>query len=277
MLLVGVLVFVYYLFVPAPLFFNPAQQRIVAADEPDRRFYYLQGHYSSRRRARAAAARALADAPRGADSAQRAALRASDSVVTRLHGEALTVAEGMTGAPARDVNYVIPYFVLHELPVGFAGLFIAAVIAAAMSAVAGELASLSSATVIEFYRRWVRPEATDAHYLLGSRFATGGWGLVACVVAVFAASLGSLIEVVNRFGSFFYGSILGVFMLAMLPRARSNGAFVGLLAGMAAVAAVSFGAPSVSFLWHNVVGAVTVVAVGMAEPATRRPTGRGSA
>ena len=75
--------------------------------------------------------------------------------------------------------------------------------------------------------------------------------------------LGSLIEVVNRFGSFFYGSILGVFMLAMIGRARALGAFVGLLCGMAAVAAVSFGAPQISFLWHNVIGAVTVVAVGL--------------
>ena len=75
--------------------------------------------------------------------------------------------------------------------------------------------------------------------------------------------LGSLIEVVNRFGSFFYGSILGVFLLAMIPRARALGAFVGLIAGMIAVAAVNFGLPQVSFLWHNVVGAVTVVVVGM--------------
>jgi hypothetical protein len=71
-----------------------------------------------------------------------------------------------------------------------------------------------------------------------------------------------LIEVVNRFGSFFYGSILGVFLLAMVPRARGGGAFVGLIVGMSTVAAVAFGLPSVSFLWHNVIGAVVVFAVG---------------
>ena len=95
-----------------------------------------------------------------------------------------------------------------------------------------------------------------------SRVATAGWGVFACVVATYAATLGSLIEVVNRFGSFFYGSILGVFLLAMIPRTRALGAFVGLLAGMGTVAAVSFGAPRVSFLWHNLIGAVAVVAVG---------------
>ncbi len=109
----------------------------------------------------------------------------------------------------------------------------------------------------------MKPEATDAHYLAISRGATAVWGLFACVVATYAATLGSLIEVVNRFGSFFYGSILGVFLLAMVPHARGTGAFVGLIAGMSAVAAVNFGAPEVSFLWHNVIGALVVLGVGV--------------
>jgi Na+/proline symporter len=134
--------------------------------------------------------------------------------------------------------------------------------AAAMSAIAAELNSLATATVIDFYRRWVRPEASDAHFLNVSKGATAFWGLFACVVATYAATLGSLIEVVNRFGSIFYGSILGVFLLAMIPSSRAAGAFIGLIAGMSAVAAVNFGAPQISFLWHNVVGAVTVVVVG---------------
>ena len=83
------------------------------------------------------------------------------------------------------------------------------------------------------------------------------------MVAVYAARLGSLIEVVNRFGSFFYGSILGVFLLALIGRARARGAFYGLLAGMVGVGSVSFFAPSVSFLWHNVIGAAIVVTVGL--------------
>ena len=118
------------------------------------------------------------------------------------------------------------------------------------------------ATVVDFYQRWFKRKGTDAHYLFVSKASTAVWGVFACVVAVYAANLGSLIEVVNRFGSFFYGSILGVFILAMIPRTRAFGAFVGLLSGMGAVAAVSFGVPSVSFLWHNVIGAVVVVAVG---------------
>jgi solute:Na+ symporter, SSS family len=176
--------------------------------------------------------------------------------------EALELAGRVTGEPSRDVNYIIPHFVLNELPLGLAGVFLAAVMAAAMSSIAAELNSLSTSTVIDFYRRWVRPEATDAHFLSVSKMATGAWGLFACVVATYAASLGSLIEVVNRFGSFFYGSILGVFLLAMMPRATALGAFLGLLTGMVTVGAVSYWAPQVSFLWHNVIGAGAVVFIG---------------
>ena len=110
-----------------------------------------------------------------------------------------------------------------------------------------------------------------------SKVATAFWGVFACVVALYAVSLGSLIEVVNRFGSFFYGSILGVFLLAMVPRAGGLGAFTGLIAGMGAVAAVTFGAPDVSFLWHNVIGAATVLAVGvvLVRRTATPPPGRG--
>ena len=163
-----------------------------------------------------------------------------------------------------DVNYIIPAFILGYLPIGLVGLLILAIIMAATDTIAGELNSLSTATVIDFYKRHFRPTASDAHYLTVSKAVTGLWGLFACAVAVWAVELGSLIEVVNRFGSFFYGSILGVFVLAIAFRpATGNGAFIGLIAGMASVAwFASF--TTVAFLWHNVIGAVVVVIVGVA-------------
>ena len=244
-LLVGVLVFVFYQFHQQPLLFNPAHERAVKAAAPQT-YAELQAQFDSSR-----------------VPFQRDAIR----------GTALAMAQRITGEPAKDVNYIIPRFVLDHLPIGLAGLFIAAVIAAAMNAISGELNSLGTTTVIDFYRRWFRPEGSDEHFLMVSRVATGFWGLFACVVATYAANLGSLVEVVNRFGSFFYGSILGVFLLAMIPGAGPLGAFIGLITGMATVGAVNFapelGAlfgqklPSVAFLWLNVIGAVTVVIVGM--------------
>lgn len=272
-LLIGILVFVFYLFQPPPLLWNPAHQRSVREAQPAA-FAQLQARYDTAVASRAQAARALAASREAQPAAAQAreGFQAAEAGVNAVRTEALAVAERVTGESSRDVNYIMPRFVLDQLPLGLAGFFIAAVMAAAMSSIAAELNSLSTATVIDFYRRWVSPDASDAHYLAISKAATGVWGIFACIVAVYAATLGSLIEVVNRFGSFFYGSILGVFILAMIRRATATGAFVGLLTGMGSVAAVSFGLPQVSFLWHNLVGAVAVVVAGMAvSAATRGP------
>jgi SSS family transporter len=261
-LLIGVLIFVYYLFQPAPMLFNPShEQRVRAADPAG--YAILEQRYQASFEARRDAASALADAGAG-DAVGARVFVAADSAMQAVRGEALTMAGAVTGEPTRDVNYVMPDYVLNHLPLGMAGIFIAAVMAAAMSSIAAELNSLSTATVIDFYQRWVRPQASDAHYLRVSKIATFFWGVFACLIAVQAGSLGSLIEVVNRFGSFFYGSILGVFLLAMIPRTRAIGAFWGLIAGMTAVGLVSFTAPQVAFLWYNVIGAVVVVIVGVA-------------
>ena len=190
------------------------------------------------------------------------AFLAREAEVQAIRGEALALAGEVTGEATEDVNYIVPRFVLSELPIGLAGLFIAGVIAAAMSSIAAELNALATASVIDFYKRWVRPEGTDAHYLKVSKGATAFWGIFACVVAAYAATLGSLIEVVNQFGSFFYGSILGVFLLAMVPWARGWGAFLGLIAGMTVVGFVNFGT-DVAYLWQNVIGAGVVLLVGV--------------
>lgn len=264
-LLVGVLVFLFYTFEPSPLLWNPTHNRAARAAAPAEfaEFDQRYGEALNRRREVAASIPVLRDReqPAAADAALQR-FREADAAATAVRAEALTRAEAVIGASTRDVNYIMPRFVLDYLPLGLAGLFLAAVLAAAMSSIAAELNSLATASVVDFYQRWFRRDASDAHYLRAGRVMTGVWGLVACLVATQAATLGSLIEVVNRFGSFFYGSILGVFLLAMIPWARGMGAVVGLVAGMSTVAAVTFGAPQVSFLWHNVIGAVTVVAVG---------------
>ena len=277
-LLIGVLVFVFYQFVAPPLLFNPVQEAKVRDAKPAA-LASLHARYETVVAARLTAAQAVSTARAAGDDealVATATFRSSDSAVTAVRSEALALVEKTTGQPSKDVNYIIPRFVVEQLPIGLAGLFIAGVMAAAMSAIAAELNSLATSSVIDFYRRWYRKEASDAHYLAVSKGATAMWGVFACIVAAYAATLGSLIEVVNRFGSLFYGSILGVFLLAMIPSAGAAGAFIGLIAGMAAVGAVNFGAPQVAFLWHNVVGVVVVVSVGMLVGLFRRGTPRTS-
>ena len=205
-------------------------------------------------------------------SAAGSTLRERETALESIRARATELVRQTNGDRTfSDVNYIIPTFVLTQLPVGLIGLLIVAIVMAATDTIAGELNSLATATIIDFYKRWVRPIAPDAHYLAMSKIATGAWGLFACVVAVWAVELGSLIEVVNRFGSFFYGSILGVFVLAIaVPRATANGAFIGLIAGMAAVAwTASY--TTVAFLWHNVIGVCAVVITGVAVSMVESP------
>jgi SSS family solute:Na+ symporter len=274
-LLVGVLLFVFYLFVPAPMLFNRTHEDALRRGPRAAEYAALEQRFEGATASRAAAARVMTAADGAGDAAAmtaaRQALRDREVEIRAVRAEALALVRQTTGdASYNDVNYVFPTFIVTQMPVGVVGLLIAAILAAAMSTISGELASLSTATVIDFYRRFYRPAGTDAHILAVSRFATGFWGIFASVVAVWAAELGSLIEVVNRFGSFFYGSILGVFILAVGGRyATANGAFVGLLAGMTAVAWAAAFTP-VAFLWHNVIGAVAVVVVGLAVSVAER-------
>jgi len=266
-LIIGVLVFLFYTFSPAPMLYNPRHEARLRVQQPAA-YAELESRYTAALSARNQAAR---DASAVGGTAALATFKTQNDQVDAVRKEALAAAAMATGESSRDVNYIIPRLVLDHLPLGFAGVFLAAVLAAAMSSIAAELNSLATASVVDFYQRWYKPEASDAHFLLVGRVSTAIWGGFAMMVATYAATLGSLIEVVNRFGSFFYGSILGVFLLAMVKRTTAMGAFAGLLCGMGAVAAVSFGMPQVSFLWHNVIGAVVVFGVGSVLSVGSRP------
>jgi Na+/proline symporter len=276
-LLTGILVFVFYLFATPPMLFNPEYEGRMRASARSGEYAELERQFAAEVAGRQAAAEAFARSGRAGDEAAHQAARAqflaAERRVSSVRSRAANLVKDVTGdRNYNDVNYVFPTFVTTRMPTGLVGLMIAAIFAAAMSSIAAELNSLSTATVIDIYRRHLRPDASDAHYLFVSKLSTGLWGVVACTVAVYAVTLGSLIEVVNRFGSFFYGSLLGVFALAIgTRRATGRGAFWGLIAGMCAVGAVAFGT-RISFLWHNVVGAVVVVVVGMALSWTERPT-----
>jgi len=268
-LLVGVFTFLFYLFNQPPLLFNPVHEERVRSGESAAAYDELQREFQVTFETRRQAAIDVA-AARNADAVVEQA-RATDEFSRRdaalrsIRMRAAALVKQATGdASYNDVNYVFPTWITTALPIGIVGLWIAAIITAATDSIAAELNSLSTASVIDFYKRLVRPAASDEHYLSVSRASTGMWGVFAGFVAVYASSLGSLIEVVNRFGSFFYGSILGVFMLAILTRRTTGtGAFIGLIAGMSAVASVAFLRPDISFLWHNVIGAVVVFVVGL--------------
>ena len=131
-----------------------------------------------------------------------------------------------------------------------------------MSSTSGEINSLATVTVIDIYQRHFRPDASDQHYLIASRMATVFWGILRGGVRADRRRISArLIEAVNMVGSLFYGGLLGVFVLAFFfKRVGGNGAFVGVMAGEAAIFAAQL-FTNISFLWYNVIGCLVVIAV----------------
>lgn len=276
-LLIGSLVFIFYQFTAPPVVFDPNE---IAKNADDPAFQTITRNYEQAHEERKRAAVAFSSG--GAEF--RSDYVAADAKFTAARGAAVNYIKESGNTGFNDVNYVFPTFILGHLPIGVIGLLIAAIFAAAMSSIAAELNALATATTIDFYRRLYKPEASDGHYVAIGRVSTMIWGIFACFVAIFATNLGSLIEVVNLFGSYFYGSLLGVFVLAFaVKRARARGAFFGLLFGIASIALVSnfewlantvrnvTGSGSllplveyfkIEFLWYNVIACFVTVGFG---------------
>jgi SSS family transporter len=251
----GVLVFVFYTFQTPPMLFNDTHLGRVASSSYAAEYAALQREFDG----------AVGERRQAATTGDREAFLAGDARIRDVRARAVDVVRQASGdATYNDVNYVFPTFITTQMPIGLVGLMVAAIFAAAMSSSGGELNSLATATIIDFYRRHFVTKASEAHYLAVSKAATIFWGLFACIVAMQAANQGSLIEVVNKYGSYVYGSLLGVFILAIgFKRATARGAFYGLIAGMVAVIASALALPWLSYLWYNVIGAAVAVAVGL--------------
>lgn len=277
-LLIGVLVFVFYQFTAPPIVFNAYE---IAKAETNPQFQQIQQNYAEAHAARRDAAVKFSEKP--VDEFKQNYVEADKRFNDTRKG-ALKFVRETSDKKFNDVNYIFPTFVLQNMPMGVIGLLIAAIFAAAMSSISAELNSLATATTLDFYRRLYKPDATDRQTLAVGRISTFIWGFFACVVAVFASNLGSLIEVVNTFGSYFYGSLLGVFVLAfVVKRARARCAFFGLLFGIASIALINNFAwlaarwefltgrsdftPfvkyfEIEFLWFNVIGCLVTVLFG---------------
>ena len=265
-LFVGAMVFVFFLFERPPLLFQPALLEKVQAGAG---YTPVEQRYNRAFEDRRAAANELVATRRAGDEAGREAARArfrtaqKDLDAARSQGAAL--ARKASGErDYNDTNYIFLNFVTRYLPAGIVGLIIAVIFAAAMSTISAEINSLATVTVIDIYQRHVHKEASDRHYLWASRAATAFWGLYAVAFAGFGKHLGSLIEAVNMLGSLFYGSVLGAFVAAFfLPRVTGTGAFVGMLAGEAAIFA-AWGFTGISYLWYNAIGCLVVVGTALA-------------
>jgi len=264
-LFVGAMVFVVFTFQAPPLLFNPSALSMVHGSS---RYPEIERRYRQAFQERAAAARELIGHGSHAThdrAAAAAKYRQAETRFESVRNEAQSLAAGMSGtAEFHDTNYIFISFIIGCLPVGVVGLVIGAIFSAGMSSISGEVNSLATVSVIDIYRRyWVR-NASDRHYLMASRLATVFWGLYAIAFASRGVSFGALIETVNIVGSLFYGSMLGVFVLAFAFRSvKGTAAFCGVLTGQAAVFLFAWLTP-ISYLWYNLPGCLVTIGAGLA-------------
>jgi Na+/proline symporter len=267
-LFVGAMVFVFFLFEQPPLLFQNLAMKELQSSQVSAQYTPIETRFEQAFKRRKEAAIGLAEARRRGDVARRAGYLNQFQRAQEEINRARTEAAGLYVSTHEekgfnDTNYIFLSFVTRYLPAGVVGLLIAVIFAAAMSSASGEVNSLATVTVIDIYKRHVRQNASDHHYLWASRLATAFWASFAVFFAQYAKKLGSLIEAVNMVGSWFYGSLLGVFVLAFwFRRVTGTAAFLGMLAGEAAICYAHW-FTGIAFLWYNVIGCVVVVVTGV--------------
>lgn len=268
-LFVGILVYVFFLYTPAPVHFNNANLAKVAAAGQQTELDALAGEnekLSARRRETAdALLLALKSDNEPEARHQQAILQDLQEKDRQNRAEVQALIKQV--APAADTNdrdYVFVTFITRYLPVGLIGLLLAVIFSAAMSSISSELNALATTTVVDIYRRSFVKGGTDRHYLRTSRLFTVGWGVVALIFAETANLFENLIQAVNIVGSLFYGTILGIFLTAFfLKRVAGREAFIAALIGEGVVLLTFYldqqDLVSIAFLWLNLIGCGVVM------------------
>ena len=277
-LFVGVLAFVFFQFQRPPVHFNRANVELIERSEKADSFAFAKTRYDAIHAEKATAMTTLAAQLRaaGADGGG-SSFDESLQTVKRLDVEEHRVRAEVDGLLLRvdpdletkDEDYIFISYVLGYLPIGIVGLLIAVIFSAAMSSSASELNALATTTVVDVYRRRIKTDGTDRHYLIASKLFTVGWGLVALFFAAFASLFDNLIEAVNIIGSVFYGPILGIFVCAFFfKRIGGRAVFYGAIVAQTVVFAVYYlnrvGVFEFTYLWFNPLGCLVCMAAAAA-------------
>lgn len=267
-LFTGAMLFVFYQFQPPPISFNPTALQFARTSPLQADFARLEAEYTDLHEQKSQAIRSLLQAKDRRDAAQIDGalqdLRASQQQSAALRSQGLAkIRQADPSFESNDTNYIFLSFVRQFLPVGIVGLVLAAILSASMSSTAAELNALAATTVIDFYRRLVKRNASERHYLVIARFATIFWGLYAIGFALFAERLGSLIEAVNILGSLFYGTILGIFLVAFYLKSVSGRATFFAAISAELVVLACFWLTDIPYLWYNVIGCGVLIGIAL--------------
>ncbi len=261
-LLTGVMVFVFYQFQQSPLFFNSHAEMEIKETSSANAYANLQEEWTKEHDYR----QTLYAPILAGQSAPINQLKLEESIAKEksIRAEAKSLIEtALPEVESNDRDYIFIRFILDFLPKGIIGLLIAAIMAGGMSSTASELNALASTTTIDFYKRLIRSDASENHFVNASKLFTLMWGAIAISFATFGSLFENLIQFVNIVGSIFYGTILGIFLSAFfIKRMSATAVFFGALMAQAIVLTF-FLTTDIGFLWYNVIGCSAVIFLGL--------------
>jgi len=267
-LLIGILVFAFYQFNQPPVFFNNYAVEQVKQSPYAGEFNQAEQQYSTAFAIRKNAAENMVSALKTHDQGKinlaQMQLKAADGQANTVRQKAIDILKKADpNTDVNDTNYVFLTFVTHYLPKGLIGLLIAIIFLASMGSMASALNSLASTSVVDIYKRIINPNASEENYLSASRWATVIWGAVCIAMALYAGHLGNLLEAVNQLGSYIYGTILGVFVVAFYVK-HVKGQAVFIAAVITQIIIIVMGLREmVAYLWLNAIGCIAVIVIAV--------------
>lgn len=263
-LLIGTLVFTFYQFTPAPLFFNKVELNRLERSNYQSEYVTIRNRYEANFQSKKSEVQQLVNAlhadDAGAIDRARMKVQAAEAENKAIRKDLSDlILKNNPEADINDGNYVFLTFVTQQLPVGVVGLLIAVIFLASMGSTSSGINALASTTVVDYYRRLFRKSGSEKAYLSASRWASVGWGVFCIVTALYASRLGNLIEAVNILGSLFYGTILGIFLVAFyMKKADGTSVFYAALLAEGFII-YAWLTDLTAFLWLNVAGCALVM------------------
>jgi len=271
-LLTGVMVFVFYQFNSSPLNFNPKVETAIVSSQYYDEYKQLEAEHKKIENEKKVL---LLDGVQESEKAKIIQLNEKDLALKKRGREIIDQVAEDSGEKlqSNDKDYVFIHFIVNQLPKGIVGLLLAVILAAAMSSTASELNALASTTTIDVYKRNIVRGRDEPHYVKASKLMTFGWGVLAIIIACVADLFDNLIQLVNIIGSIFYGSVLGIFLLAFFIKfVKGNAVFLAGLIGQLIIILIFIfaiylpeqrGEEVMSYLWLNLIGCLLVMALAI--------------
>ena len=272
-LFIGVMVFVFFQFNEPPVFFNQVQvEKLEQSEYADELQELRNAHtavFTEKERTIFDLSQAVRDKDEVSIELFKNRALALEEEGKEIHGDvAALIKQNDPDAETNDKDYVFMSFVMNNLPIGLVGLLFAVIFSAAMSSTASELNALASTTTVDIYKRTIRKNESDGHYVMSSKLFTFLWGLIAILFATYLSLFENLIQAVNLLGSLIYGTILGIFVVAFYVKyVKSHAVFLAAIISQLSIATLHYlttiEVVSIGFLWYNAIGCILVVVIGI--------------